>query len=312
MHDLAREGLISESYLSGSEVTSEQMLENDLGFMHYDYNQTQTVCNRTKLQADEGEKYMAVMPPIACWQDGTLGSKYMRFTESWRSIKSTGWAISADGVAKNPDKLCAALKLIDYAYSEEGMILMSYGPDAFIKTNDDGSYATFSFNGSQMPEISEAAYAELWEKTGGNYTDYARRYLGSTLGFIKSQAFEFQCLSEAGKEGIEHISNAIALGVIAHPQMELTRNRWYTSVPTVFPLTRFEMDLLSIHPELEASFSFSKGGSNLLVDAIVNGSGVAGTNAPERFSAKVRDEMGGREYLEVKQSAWQRLLACYS
>ncbi len=307
MGNLAREGLISESFRNKTEMTSAQMLENDLGFMHYDYNQTQTVYNRTKLQTDEGERYMAVMPPVARWQDGTGGGKYMRFTESWRSVKSTGWAVSKAGVAGDPDKLCAALKLIDYAYSDEGVILMSYGPDAFIKTNGDGGYATFSFNGTEMPKIAEAAYAELWEKAGGNYADYARRYLGSTLAFIKSQAFEYQCMSETGKEGAKHISTAIALGVIRHPELDITMNPWYTSVPTVFPITSREADLLIIHPELERLFSQSKGGSNLFVDVIASGYGGLGRNA-----AEVRDRMGGKEYLEVKRSAWGRLLACYS
>ncbi len=126
-----------------------------------------------------------------------------------------GWGISRAGVAGDPDKLCAALRLIDYAYGDEGVILMSYGPDAFIKTNGDGRYATFSFNGAEMPELEE-------------------------------------------------------------------------------------------------SFSLRGGGENLLVDAIVNGSGVAGTNAAERFAAEVRDQMGGDHYLEVKRNAWRRLLACYS
>ncbi len=306
MHNMAQEGLIAESFLRGDSMTSEQMLEHDMGFMHYDYNQTQTVYSRTKLQADEGERYTAVIPPIACWRDGTLGNKYIRFTESWRSVKTTGWAISKAGVADDPNKLCAALKLIDYAYSDVGIVLMSYGPDAFIKTNDDGSYVTFSFHGAPRPQITDAAYDEMWGKAGGSYTNYARRYLGSALGFIKSQAFEYQCMSAVGREGADRISAALVFSVIRHPELDITKNLWYASVPTVFPVTSREMDLLSIHPELEESFSQSKGGRNLLVDAIVNGCG-----APGRLAIQVRDEMGGKEYLEVKQSAWERLLAYY-
>ena len=121
------------------------MLENDLGFMSYDYNQTQTIMNATKLQ--DGEKYMAVMVPVARWFDGTdPNGVYMRFTESWRSVKTDGWALSKAGIGDDTNKLYAALALIDYAYSEKGQILMSYGPDAFIKTNADGSYVTFNFN----------------------------------------------------------------------------------------------------------------------------------------------------------------------
>ena len=233
MNAMAKEGLLSRSFMDMSAESSSTMLENDLGFMHYDYNQTQTILNATKLQADQGEQYMAVMLPVALWMDGTEGGRYMRFTESWRSVKTDGWGISRAGTDGNPDKLNAALKLIDFAYTDKGMILMSYGPDAFIKTNPDGSYATFLFNGQEMPEIADATYQELWDKANGNYTNCARMYLGSTLSFAKSQAFEYQCTHEVGKEGARHISNAIGLGVLRHPELEVTENPWYTSVPTV-------------------------------------------------------------------------------
>ena len=176
MHTLAEEGLISSAFINSEDVKTQNYLEQDLGFMHYDYNQTQTLYNATVLDNAAGEKYMAVMVPVARWYDGTNeDGVYMRFTESWRSVKTDGWGISKAGVAGNDDKLHAALALIDYAYSEEGTILMSYGPDAFIKTNEDGSYVTFLFNGKEMPEIADATREELWEKASGNYTNYARQ-----------------------------------------------------------------------------------------------------------------------------------------
>ena len=63
-----------------------------------------------------------------------------------------------------------------------------------------------------MPVIADATYAELWSKASGNYTNYARKYLGSTLSFVKSQAFEYQCTHEVGREGAGYISNAIGFG----------------------------------------------------------------------------------------------------
>ncbi|MBE6974297.1 MAG: hypothetical protein E7436_02250, partial [Ruminococcaceae bacterium] len=48
MNAMAQEGLISDSFINGSAEKTETMLEHDLGFMHYDYNQTQTVYNETK------------------------------------------------------------------------------------------------------------------------------------------------------------------------------------------------------------------------------------------------------------------------
>jgi putative aldouronate transport system substrate-binding protein len=289
--------------------------------MHYDYNQTQTVYNETKLQA--GEKYMAVLIPVARWYDGTnANGVYMRFTESWRSVKTDGWGISAAGVAGDDNKLHAALALIDYAYSEKGMILMSYGPDAFIKTKADGSYVTFNFNGKPMPVIADATYEELWTLANGSYTDYARKYLGSTLSFAKSQAFEYQCTHNVGKEGAGKLSTAIGLGIIKHPELAITENPWYTSVPTVLPNTKDETAKINELKDFVSSgtFSQSKEKYNVFVDLICHGYegvsteglGNSAESAAAKVAAKVSDGgMGGETYLVYKNDAWERLLEYY-
>ena len=320
MNAMLKEGLISSAFANTEAVKSENYLADDSGFMHYDYNQTQTVYNETKLQ--DGEKYMAVLIPVARWNDGT-GEIFMRFTESWRSVKTDGWGISAAGVAGDTNKLHAALALIDYAYSEKGMILMSYGPDEFIKTKADGSYQTFNFNGQQMPVIADATYEELWTLASGNYTNYARKYLGSTLSFAKSQAFEYQCTHAVGKEGAGKISTAIALGVIKHPELAITENPWWTSVPTVLPNTKDENAKINELADLTSNgtFSQSKDKYNLLVDLICNGyagvsyEGSIGTSAADaaaKVAAKVSEGgMGGETYLVYKNDAWERLLEYY-
>ena len=313
MNAMVQEGLISKAFLDSSDENSDTYLENDLGFMSYDYNQTQTIKNATKLQ--DGEKYMAVMVPVARWYDGTdENGVYMRFTESWRSVKTDGWAISKAGVEGDEAKLNAALALIDYAFSEKGQILMSYGPDAFIKTKDDGSYETFIFNGKEMPVIADATYEELWEKASGNYTNYARMYLGSTLSFAKSQAFEYQCTHEVGKEGAGHISTAIGLGTIKHPELALTENAWYTSVPTVLPNSQTESTMLNSFSELTANgkFNLAKDGENAFVDIIVKGFTLDNMTSAEQAAATVTDVWGGTQYLFLKNAAWQRLQEYYA
>ena len=304
MNAMAQEGLISKSFIDGSKESSSTMLENDMGFMSYDYNQTQTILNETKLQ--DGEKYMAVMVPVAKWNDGE--EKYMRFTESWRSVKTDGWGISVAGINGDVNKLNAALALIDYAYSPEGQILMSYGPAAFIKEG-----ATFNFNGKEMPVIADATYAELWEKASGNYTNYARFYLGSTLSFVKSQAFEYQCTHEVGKEGAGYISTAIGLGTIKHPELAVCENPWYTSIPTVLPTTQAENDEIAGLTELKNSYSSSKGEDqvNLFCDQIVNGYAQEGMGDAEETANYVVNTMNGKLYLYDKQAAFDRLLEYY-
>ena len=309
MNMMAQEGLIAQSFIDMSKESTATMLENDLGFMHYDYNQTQTVYNETKLQ--DGEKYMAVMVPVAKWFDGTSeDGVFMRFTESWRSVKTDGWGIPKH-VESDSAKLNAALALIDYAYSAEGMILMSYGPDAFIKTNEDGTYVTFSFNGQEMPVIADATYAELWEKASGNYTNYARQYLGSTLSFAKSQAFEYQCTHEVGKEGAGKISTAIALGTIKHPELAVTENPWYTSVPTVLPNTKNENETLKSYSTLTETFNAAKGGANAFVDIIAAGFVTEGMFSADEAVETIAGTLGGADYLYLKQEAYDRLLVYY-
>ena len=309
MHTLVEEGLISSAFVNSEDVKTQNYLEQDLGFMHYDYNQTQTLYNATVLDNAAGEKYMAVMVPVARWYDGTNEEGvYMRFTESWRSVKTDGWGISKAGVAGDDNKLYAALALIDYAYSEEGTILMSYGPDAFIKTNDDGSYVTFLFNGKEMPEIADATREELWAKANGNYTNYARQFLGSTLSFMKSQAFEYQCTQDVGREGAGKISTAIGLGTIKHPLLAVAENPWYTSVPTVLPTTKNENQELGQYTDLNSKFQAGKGQENVLVDIIALGFTAEGMSDPEEAAETVADTWKGEQYLLIKQGAWEALL----
>lgn len=310
MNAMAKEGLISKAFLDMSSENSGTYLENDLGFMHYDYNQTQTIYNATKLQ--EGEKYMAVMVPVALWHDGTNeDGVYMRFTESWRSVKTDGWGISKAGVGDDQNKLSAALALIDFAYSDQGRILMSYGPDAFIKTNTDGSYVTFSFNGNEMPVVADATIDELWDKASGNYTNYARFYLGSTLSFIKNQAFEYQCTHEVGQEGAGRISNAIALGVIHHPELAVTDNPWYTIAPSVLPTTSVENSTISGYTELTNKFDQNKNGENILVNIIVSGYTDPTMRDAKSTVETVTGAWFGKQYLAIKQDAWNRGMSYY-
>ena len=311
MNALGQEGLLSQAFINGEDVKTQNYLENDLGFMHYDYNQTQTLYNETVLDKDAGEAYMAVMVPVARWYDKAHeDGVYMRFTESWRSVKTDGWGISVAGVGDNTDKLNAALALIDYAYSPEGVIRMSYGPDEFIKKKDDGSYETFTFNGQEMPVIADATWEELWSLGKGNYTNYARQYLGSTLSFMKSQAFEYQCTCDAGKEGAGKISKAIALGTIKHPLLEIdVEDPWYISVPTVLPTTKEENAELGGFTDLNSKFQAGKDQENILVDIIAKGFTVEGMGNAEEAAAFVTDNMMGGQYLTIKEGAWEELLA---
>jgi putative aldouronate transport system substrate-binding protein len=162
-----------------------------------------------------------------------------------------------------------------------------------------------------MPVISDATYAELWEKASGNYTNYARQYLGSTLSFMKSQAFEYQCTHNVGKEGAGYISTAIGLGVIKSPELALTENPWYTIVPTVLPTTTVENTTIKSYSELSNNFSTSKGKVNFLVDLIVKGFTIEGMGSPEEAAKTVADTWNGSKVLYIRNGAWELLQDYY-
>ncbi len=337
MHALVSEGLL---VVDGS-GTSQNYLQKDAGLMSYDYNQTQTIYNDTikytvsgqqKTFAETGREYVAVMVPVAKWNDGQ--EKYMRFTESWRSVKTDGWAISAAGVAGNQDKLNAALTLIDYAFSIQGQITMSYGPDAFMNvksTWDDTKvitkwsqvsekYETFNFNGQQMPVISSGCRSDLTKFASGNYTNFARRYLGSTLnGFPKSQAFEYQCTSLTGQKGSAVLATAIGAGIIKHPLLAVnTSNMWYTSIPTTLPVTAQQAELLNTYTDLTDNFKASKNTKNVFYQIIKGGyeraggdSSVGGATTAEALATYVSTTWKGSAFVGVRNAQWNALKAYY-
>ena len=330
MNALVKEGLLS---INTGKVASKDYLAKDAGIVSYDYCQTQTVMNATQLQ--EGEKYTAMMVPVAKWFDGSdPNGTYMRFTESWRSVKTDGWAISKAGVSNadgsiNEDKLNAALTLIDFAFSVQGQITMSYGSDDFIKVKDADvevktwedvalKYETFNFNGKEMPVVSDAMYAELQEIAAGNYTNYARYFLGSTLnGFPKSQAFEYQCTHEVGKEGAGKVSAAIGLGTIKHPILGVAENMWYTSIPTALPFTTAENEQVKEYANLTTYFKTdSKSYSNLMLFFIEKGYAEpllmeANVSDPAGIANLVGETWQDKLYLKVQQDAWDRLAYYY-
>lgn len=322
LNQLVKEGLIA---VTGS-VNSGNYLEKDAGLMSYDYNQTQTIMNNTKLDNAAGEEYTVILVPVAKWDDGD-GAKFMRFTESWRSAKTEGWALTVAGCAADTNKLHAALTLIDYAFSVQGQITMSYGPDEFIKVKDASvevktwddvakKYETFDFNGTQMPVVADATFAECQKLTGGNYTNYARQYLGSTLnGFPKSQAFEYQMTHAIGKKGAAIMSAAISKGILKHPLLTVnTANMWYTQVPTVFPTTAEQTNTLNGYTDLSTRFSTSKGGENEFYNIILNGYGsIAGAEtSAQGYADFVKNSWSGQAYLLIKQAQWKVLSDYYN
>ena len=161
-----------------------------------------------------------------------------------------------------------------------------------------------------MPVIGKKTYEDLWALGKGNYTNFARYWLGSTLGFVKSQAFEYQCTHEVGKEGAAKLSAGIGLGTIHHPFLEIAENPWYTSVPTTLPLTKVESEEVNGYTEISTSgkFGTEKASENLYVDIIVGGL----TGTAEEMAQTVATDWHGEDALLLMNDAWLRLADYYA
>ena len=141
--------------------------------MMYDYVQTQT---KAGFDQDTSKyNFAPIITPVSQWDVDDDGEKdtTMRFTESWRSVKNTGFAIPRVNVENNPQKLKALLEFIDYMFSNDGQILMTFGSQASGADKLDGWwYAT---------EAADVQLATVAEQVEGSeqYTvkaEYASQY----------------------------------------------------------------------------------------------------------------------------------------
>ncbi len=91
----------------------------------------------------------------------------------------------------------------------------------------------------------------------------------------------------------------------------MAENPWYTSIPTVLPNTKDENDMIGGYTDLSEKFSSSKGKSNIFVSLIAGNCTESGFDSAADAAATVASAMSGAQYLELKQDAFDRLLAYY-
>lgn len=267
LHEMYQEGLIMQNFTTakindGTDYRGPFLSGGDdakqFGFATYDYNQTTTIINdTTKIK---GMEFVSLLPAVADWDDGNAGN-LTHYTESWRSVKPQGWFIN-NAIASNTAKLAKCLELVDYLYSEEGNRVMSYGPDAYLAKNKDGSIQTTDYQGKQVPVLSDDCKAELKSLTSGNYTNYYRYYLGATLpvGYVKEQGMEYQCVSKKAQPALNVINKAIQYGVLDHVNHKSDNAKHVNDiVPTTLPFNDAENTTLgSSFTDLNTSFTSDK------------------------------------------------------
>lgn len=221
MNKLVQEGLVytGASVVSGqtSYFSQKDGADTVEALMIHDYVNTQTpegfaLEGIGKAKSEAGYYFTPIITPVSKWNDGT--EKMMRFTESWRAVKNSGFAIPYDSVKDNSEKLAAMLAFIDYLYSPDGQIAMSYGPMATNKTGDGG----FWFNEeATAAQISAGTFFEFEGKKYYSETFYAGKYqptltdntLKAYLGSEPVNGIEYK---ETKQENIPASGNAWRVG----------------------------------------------------------------------------------------------------
>ena len=162
MNEMVEEGLLYTGTTASGGNTSYYTANHATGFMVWDYVQTQTANGGYAKMGVTNPAYAAeitddynfapISTPVSKWNDGDTadtdydytddGEKYMRFTESWRSVKNTGFCLPYANYEGKPEKLSAALAVIDYMFSNDGQYLMTYGPMSSSNSYNEADSST--------------------------------------------------------------------------------------------------------------------------------------------------------------------------
>lgn len=316
MNQMYQEGLILADFTSattGKGKFEQYLQSNNLGFSTYDYDQTQTVYN----DADNAyhptgvDDYLftSILPAVADWRND---GKYFHYTESWRSVKTEGWFITAE-TAKDSAKLARSLKLFDYLYGEEGNRLMSYGPDGYLAKNTDGSIKTMAYQGKQVPVLSDDCKKQLKDLAQGNYTNYYRYWLGATypVGYVKQQGMEYQTVSTKAQPGLDDINNAIALKVLEHVNFKSDNtDHLYDIVPTTLAFNEAEQtQLTSNFNDLSTCINNTKGKSNVWSNIVMTGFGSYSNFdfAKDKYLTTVNTTLNLTGFVAIQNAAFARM-----
>ena len=166
IYDMVKEGLAYNGESIASQVSTPVGAKKDQAIFLsiHDYVQTQTLYGFSA-KANEGYNFAPVLTPVSKWDDGSGATQYMRFTESWRGVKDGGLCVSK-GYYNNGTEAQkkAILEFIDYCYSNDGRILMTYGTQASGKTATDGLWygneVTGTVEGVTLAKDEDGAYTE--------------------------------------------------------------------------------------------------------------------------------------------------------
>ena len=245
--------------------------EYSFGLMEYDYNATQCVGNDAvdgigtapdsrKAYKGEVKGIKPILPPLSMWptektvtvdQDlnDFTGKTLMRHYDENRSIKGNSWCIPAS--ADNKD---GAVRLMDYLFSERGLFIQDFGPEAYWQKPDTAkgdklaAGLTFDANknyiavdggaGAPAPVLSDAQKAMI-AATNLDFWTYMRACMGSThgIGHERTGAIQVQATNAYGAIGYAALEASFKNGVTDLSLVDKDGDNnsgtvtWNTSVP---------------------------------------------------------------------------------
>ena len=217
------------------------------GLLEYDYTATQCVANDVfdgigtaksarKVYDGEVKGIKPILPPLSMWgteksvkYDQSLndftGKTLMRHYDENRSIKGNSWCIPA-----NSDNKDGAVRLMDYMFSEMGLFIQDFGPEAYwqkpnIEKGDKlAAGLTFDANktyiavdggaGKPAPVLSDAQKAMI-AASNLDFWTYMRACMGSThgIGHERTGAIQVQATNAYGAVGYAALETTFANGV---------------------------------------------------------------------------------------------------
>ena len=247
--------------------------------------------------------YKEALPPVARWYNGTVYSEgvdlgaYFRYTDSVRLYENYGIAISRAGVS-DPRRLAAALKLLDYMYSDEGRTLLCYG----ISASEQKEVSFYNYMGLEIPLTDEEIISMSHRLGYSSVTTYMKDYLGTGLCVLSSGD---SALSAVNRGEPTLYSRSVEQGIIRTLSFEWAENEWYTAPPVTIPLTAEETSDLALYTAFTESANSEY--RQTAADIILGGFPAIGSRDPEEAVESLKKKFGAGDYMVIIEKAFRRL-----
>ncbi|WP_461207101.1 type 2 periplasmic-binding domain-containing protein [Clostridium sp. DL1XJH146] len=252
--------------------------QKQFGFMTFDWIASTTASN---------EAIDVFLPPVTTISGAGIDD-FVHYVENTRAIKPDGWAISA---AADEVDINTALTLFDYMFSEEGNLVQNYSiPDAWVEGEK-----FVGPDGTEYPKFNDWILDTAGEMKDGDISGFLRDFMGShlALGYQKEIGFELQYTSENGFDGWDLYTKADVLSMSYGAD-----NDYLRLMPPIISLNDQEVakiDTVAIGTDQTDQLFLYITGADAAADSV---DGIE----------DIFDKAGIKEYLEVYQTAYDRMM----